>query len=139
VAGRQGGENLYQIKQELRALMDRHAGVYRTGEKLKEALPKIKEIRERSRRAPVVDKGKVYNSNLFHALELENLIDLAEVTVAGAAVREESRGAHARTDFATRDDAKWLKHSLAFRSESGPRLEYKPVTIDTWKPVERKY
>ena len=87
----------------------------------------------------MADHSPVYNSNLFHALELENLADLAEVTVAGALAREESRGAHARRDFDTRDDAKWLRHTLAWRTDQGPRLDYKPVTIDTWKPVERKY
>jgi succinate dehydrogenase/fumarate reductase flavoprotein subunit len=86
-----------------------------------------------------VDKSAVYNSNLFHALELENLLDLARVTVDGAVAREESRGAHSRRDFTTRDDEKWLKHTLAWWSESGVRMDYKPVTIDTWKPVERKY
>ncbi|MBI4915393.1 MAG: succinate dehydrogenase/fumarate reductase flavoprotein subunit, partial [Acidobacteria bacterium] len=81
-----------------------------------------------------------YNSNLFHALELENLLDLAEVTVMGALARQESRGAHARRDFATRDDEKWLKHTLAWREDGKPpRLDSKPVTINTWKPVERKY
>jgi succinate dehydrogenase / fumarate reductase flavoprotein subunit len=81
----------------------------------------------------------VYNSNLFHALEIENLIDLAEVTVVGALARKESRGAHARRDFPSRDDEEWLRHTLAFRTEAGPRLTYKAVTINTWKPVERKY
>jgi len=88
----------------------------------------------------VADKSPVYNSNLFQALELENLIDLAEVTVAGALTREESRGAHARRDFSTRNDDAWLKHTLAHYVPGGaPSLDYKPVTIDTWKPVERKY
>jgi succinate dehydrogenase/fumarate reductase flavoprotein subunit len=72
-------------------------------------------------------------------MELENLLDLAEVSVTGAIEREESRGAHARRDFDTRNDEDWLKHTLAWQTESGPRLEYKPVTINTWKPVERKY
>jgi succinate dehydrogenase / fumarate reductase flavoprotein subunit len=139
IANRVGTENLYQVKQELRATMDKYVGVYRKGMELNEALKKIMEIRERSKMAPVADKSKVYNSNLFHALELENLIDLAEVTVAGALERKESRGAHARRDFPTRDDQDWLKHTLAFHTEAGPRLAYKPVTIDTWKPVERKY
>ena len=93
----------------------------------------------RAQHAPVADKSRVYNSNLVHALELDNLVDLAEVTVAGALAREESRGAHARRDFPTRDDEKWLKHTLAFHADDGPRFEHKPVTIDMWKPVERKY
>ena len=137
--GREGGENLYELRRELRAVMDRDVGVFRTGEGLKTALSTIRSIRERMRRAGVKDKGRVYNLNLFHALELENLVDLAEITVAGALDRQESRGAHARRDFATRDDEKWLKHTLAWAGAAGPRLDSKPVTIDMWKPVERKY
>jgi succinate dehydrogenase / fumarate reductase flavoprotein subunit len=136
---RTGHENLYTLRQELRTAMDKHVGVYRTGEGLATALATVRELRERSRRAPVVDKGKVYNSNLFHVLELDNLLDLAEVAVAGALTRQESRGAHARRDFTTRDDVNWLKHTLAWRTDAGPRLDSKGVTIDTWKPVERKY
>ena len=119
--------------------MDTNVGVFRTGEKLAAALAKVRELRARSAHAPVVDKGTVYNSNLFHALELENLLDLAEVTVMGALARQESRGAHARRDFATRDDVNWLKHTLAWKTDGAPRLDYKDVTINSWKPVERKY
>jgi succinate dehydrogenase / fumarate reductase flavoprotein subunit len=137
---REGKENLYDLRRELRAVMDRHVGVFRTGEGLCEALSSVRAIRERMAKAPVHDRNKVYNSNLFHALELENLVDLAEVTVMGAVAREESRGAHARRDFPTRDDEKWLSHTLAFRESGGAvKLGSKPVTIDTWKPVERKY
>ena len=136
---RQGKENIYALRRELRTLMDTHVGVFRTGDGLCQALAGIRSIRRRTESAPIADAGPIYNSNLFHALELENLIDLAEVTVLGAVTREESRGAHARRDFATRDDERWLKHTLAWRTTEGPRLDYKPVTIDTWKPVERKY
>jgi succinate dehydrogenase / fumarate reductase flavoprotein subunit len=119
--------------------MDRDVGVFRTGEQLARALQAIRSIRERSRRAPVKDRAAVYNSNLFHAFELDNLAALAEVTVMGALAREESRGAHARRDFPVRDDDRWLRHTLAFDTGGEPRLDYKPVTIDMWKPVERKY
>jgi succinate dehydrogenase / fumarate reductase flavoprotein subunit len=136
---RDGKENLYDLRRELRSTMDRYVGVYRKGEELSKAVEVIRQIRERSMCAPVADKSAVYNSNLFHALELENLLDLAEVTVMGAVARQESRGAHARRDFATRDDENWLKHTLAWKTEMTPRLDYKPVTIDMWKPVERKY
>ncbi len=139
VLARQGDENLYALRHELRETMDARVGVFRNGDDLATALTHIREIRERAQRAPVIDKSRVYNSNLVHALELENLVDLAEVTVAGALARQESRGAHARRDFATRDDDTWLKHTLAFHDVAGPRLEHKPVTIDMWKPVERKY
>jgi succinate dehydrogenase / fumarate reductase flavoprotein subunit len=139
VQSREGTENIYALRRELRTLMDTHVGVFRTGDGLTQALAGIRSIRFRTASAPVLDAGQIYNSNLFHALELDNLIELAEVTVVGALTREESRGAHARRDFATRDDERWLKHTLAWRTADGPRLDDKPVTIDTWKPVERKY
>ena len=139
ILARTGKENLYELRRLLRATMDSNVGVFRTGEGLAKALATIKELRVRAKSAPVADKSKVYNSNLIHALEFENLLDLAEVTVDGALARQESRGAHARRDFDKRDDEKWLKHTLAFCTEAGPRLEYKGVTIDRWTPVERKY
>jgi succinate dehydrogenase / fumarate reductase flavoprotein subunit len=140
ITGRQGQEDLYVLRRELRTLMDNYVGVFRKGEDLAKALAEIRAIRARAAHAPIADKSATYNSNLFHALELDNLLDLAEVTVMGALTREESRGAHARRDFAVRDDEKWLKHTLAWHAPgSHPKLDYKPVTIDTWKPVERKY
>lgn len=139
VLAREGSENIYALRRELRTMMDRDVGVYRTRDLLCHGLQTVREIRERSQHAPVNDKGALYNSNLFHALELENLLDLAEVTIVGAIAREESRGAHARTDFNTRDDERWLKHTLAWHTGGAPRLEYKGVTLDMWQPVERKY
>jgi succinate dehydrogenase / fumarate reductase flavoprotein subunit len=136
---RDGGESLYELRKELRATMDAKVGVFRTGEGLQEALEKIREIRRRAEKAPVADKARTYNTNLFHALELQNLVDLAEVAVTGGLARQESRGAHARRDFPKRDDEKWLRHTLCFREGEEVRLDYKPVTITTWKPVERKY
>jgi succinate dehydrogenase / fumarate reductase flavoprotein subunit len=136
---RDGGESLYELRKELRATMDAKVGVFRTGEGLRQALSTIREIRTRAAKAPVADKSRVYNTNLFHALELQNLVDLAEVAVTGGLARQESRGAHARRDFPKRDDEKWLRHTLCFREGEAVRLDYKPVTIDTWKPVERKY
>ena len=139
VLGREGDENLYELRRQLRETMDSKVGVFRNGDDLATALQQVREIRERAQRAPVVDQSRVYNSNLVHALELDNLLDLAEVTVAGALAREESRGAHARRDFPARDDETWLRHTLAFHTPDGPRFDHKPVTIDMWKPVERKY
>lgn len=139
VLAREGSENLYRLRRELRTAMDDHVGVFRTREGLEKGLETVRAIRQRAAAAPIGDKGMVYNSNLIHALELENLLDLAEVTIVGALRREESRGAHARRDFATRNDNVWLRHTLAWYTEDGPRLDDKPVTIDTWTPVERKY
>lgn len=139
VLARRGDESIYELRRELRATMDSCVGVFRNGDDLAKALTQIRDIRGRAQRAPVADQSRIYNSNLIHAVELENLVDLAEVTVAGALAREESRGAHARRDFATRDDENWLKHTLAFHTAAGPRFGHKPVTIDMWKPVERNY
>ena len=139
VLGKNGEENPYQIRRELREAIDQHLGVFRTGAELAEGVQKIKKLQERFRRIKVVDKGRVYNSNLTNVLEIENLLDLAEVMLAAALAREESRGAHARRDFPTRDDDKWLKHTLVRWTADGLRLDYKPVTITMWKPVERKY
>jgi succinate dehydrogenase / fumarate reductase flavoprotein subunit len=136
---REGSESIYGLRRELRTRMDRDVGVFRTGPGLGGALEAVRAIRERSRHAPVADKSRVYNTNLFHALELQYLLDLAEVAVAGALARSESRGAHARRDFPSRDDGGWLRHTLAWRTDAGPRIEYKPVAIDTWTPVERRY
>jgi succinate dehydrogenase / fumarate reductase flavoprotein subunit len=134
-----GTENLYDIRRELRSCMDVNVGVYRTGEELSRGLEQIRSLRKRFANIGIDDKNSVYNTNLYHALELANLLDLAEVMVTGALQRTESRGGHARRDYPERDDANWLKHTLAFCTEQGPKLDYKPVTITTWKPVERKY
>jgi len=136
---KRGSENPFAIKLELRKIMDQYAGVYRTGEGLSKGLSKIKELKNRFANIYVQHKGSAYNSNLINVLEIENLIDLAEALVMSALAREESRGGHARTDFPVRDDEKWLSHTLVKFSEEGPKLDYKPVTITKWKPVERKY
>jgi len=136
---KKGKENLYDIKKELRKAMDQHAGVYRTGDEMKAGLKKIKDLKVRFKDIYVTDKGSAYNTNLINAMEVENLVDLAEILITGAIMREESRGGHARYDFPNRDDEKWLKHTLATYTEQGPKFSYKPVTITKWKPVERKY
>jgi succinate dehydrogenase / fumarate reductase flavoprotein subunit len=134
-----GAENLYELRRELRQTMDDYTGVFRTGEELQKALNKIRDCKRRYQNIRVGDKQRVYNTDLLAALELGNLLDLAEVAVTSALARQESRGAHARRDFAKRDDEKWLKHTLAHFSPEGPQLSYKPARITMWKPVERKY
>jgi len=136
---RSGMENPAHIRRELRTLMDRHAGVYRTGPSMQEGLDKIAELRQRFQCIAIQDKSRIYNSNLMQTLETENMLELAEVLLFAGLARQESRGAHSRTDFPTRDDNKFLGHSMVYYTGGTPRLEYKPVTITTWKPVERKY
>jgi succinate dehydrogenase / fumarate reductase flavoprotein subunit len=136
---RNGTENPAHIRRELRALMDKHAGVYRTGQSMQQGLDKIAELKRRFRCISIQDKSRIYNSNLMQALETENMLELAEVLLFAGLARQESRGAHARTDYPSRDDDKFLRHSMVYSSGGTPRLEYKPVTITNWKPVERKY
>ncbi|MEO0299608.1 MAG: succinate dehydrogenase/fumarate reductase flavoprotein subunit, partial [candidate division WOR-3 bacterium] len=120
--------------------MDTHVGVFRDREGLEKALQKIKELKEKYKYIKLVDKSKVYNTELINALELENMLNVAEVVTVSALKREESRGAHARIDFPKRDDEKFLKHTLAYKDEKdGVRIEYIPVNITYWKPEERKY
>jgi succinate dehydrogenase / fumarate reductase flavoprotein subunit len=134
-----GTENPAHIRRELRTLMDQHAGVYRTGQSLAEGLDKLAELRRRFRNIVVPDKSRIYNSNLIRTLETGNMLELAEALLFAGLRREESRGAHARTDFPARDDEKFLGHSMVYSTGGTPRLESKPVAITNWKPVERKY
>ncbi|MBA7670331.1 Fumarate reductase flavoprotein subunit [subsurface metagenome] len=119
--------------------MDSQVAVFRTGSGLEAALSKIKELKQRLPDVQVKDHGRIYNTDLLSALEADNLLDLAEVIVTGALARTESRGAHSRRDFPKRDDVNWLKHTLAHYTPTGPRLDYIPVAITMWQPVERKY
>ena len=139
VLGRDGGENPYDIRRELREIMDHYVGVFRTTEGLNTALGKVRELKERFGKITIKDKRRVYNTNLQHALEIENLLDLAEVIIVAALARKESRGAHAQLDYPKRDDDNFLKHTLVRWSEQEPQIDYKPVKITKWKPVERKY
>ncbi len=139
VMQQKGPENPYDIRRELRTVMTDCLGVFRTGELMQQGLEKVEELRARFENIHLKDPGRFYNTNLFHVLELENLLELGDVMLKGGLAREESRGAHARRDFTERDDENWLKHTLAWKRPSGVELDYKPVTITHWKPVERKY
>ena len=136
---REGKESIYEIRQQLRRNVDKNLGVYRTGESLKEGCRKMAELKERYLKISVRDRSRAYNIDLMYTLELGFMLDVAEVAFIGALNREESRGGHARLDFAKRDDDKWLKHTMATFSTEGPKLDFSSVEISMWKPVERKY
>lgn len=135
----QGDQSPYEIRHQLREVMDHHMGVFRDGDTLTAGLGKLRDISDRFTRVTVTDKNRIYNMDLVSVLELGNLIELAEVAMLSALAREESRGSHARLDFPDRDDHNWLRHTLARRTPDGPELDYKPVAITHWHPVERHY
>jgi succinate dehydrogenase / fumarate reductase flavoprotein subunit len=136
---RRSGERVAAVREALGQIMSEDVGVFRTRERLEKARLALREIRPRVDSVIVQDKSRVFNTEIVSALELSCLMDLADTIVAGALAREESRGAHARRDFPTRDDANWLKHTLAYASSSGPRLDYLPVTVTKYPPKERTY
>jgi succinate dehydrogenase / fumarate reductase flavoprotein subunit len=134
-----GGERVATLRTELQNTMDMNAAVYRTEGTLKQALSDVQALRERYANVSISDKGQRYNSDLLEAVELGFLLDLAEVLVTGALARKESRGGHAREDYTTRDDVNFMRHTMAYRTDDGIRLDYKPVVVTRYQPMERKY
>jgi succinate dehydrogenase / fumarate reductase flavoprotein subunit len=135
----EGGESAAEIRRELQELMMDKVGVFRIEEEMRGAVGKIHELQERYRRLSLQDKGKRFNSELLEAIELGYLLDLSEATAESALARRESRGAHSREDYPERDDDNWLKHTLAYRTDRGVQLKYKPVSITRFEPKPRTY
>jgi len=129
-----GEERGWQVRQELGATLSTNLGIFRTKESMTEAGSRVREIRQRAAAVTVRDKGRVFNTDLIQALELQCLVDLAETIVAGALAREESRGAHYRSDFPTRNDEAWLRHTIVHRAPDGVSLSYAPVTVTRFQP-----
>ncbi len=127
------------LRAELQKIMEEDVGIYRTAEELTRALGRLAELKVKSRDLRIPDPSHVFNLNVTDALETLHLIDLAEVVVAGALARTESRGAHARRDYPKRDDANWMKHTIASYRPEGPQLSYAPVAYTRWEPKERVY
>ena len=139
LAARNGDQRIAMIRDEMKHIMYEKAWIYRQGDQLETALREIRELKKRFKNVKVEDKGKPFNTGFLNVLQLDFMLDLAEVTVVSALPRQESRGAHSRVDFPKRDDQNWLKHTLAYWTKDGPRLEYMPVTIMKWQPVARTY
>ncbi len=129
-----GSERPWQVREELGKAMSLHLGIFRTQKSVTEARDKVRELKARATRVLLQDRGHIFNTDLIQALELQALLDVAETIVAGALAREESRGAHYRSDFPRRDDANWLRHTLASRTPDGPSLRYQAVTVTRFPP-----
>ena len=139
-ARRNGRYRIANVREELQKAMEAGAGIYRTKSSLQAAVDTIRKLQEQARDLVIEDDSRTYNTERVSALELECMLDVAETMVASALFREESRGAHQRTDFPKRDDTKFLKHSMATRKSDGScKIDYTPVTITKLPPAERKY
>ena len=134
-----GGEKLSQIRREMTTSMESGCGVYREQATMDDTARTIGQLKGRFADVALEDPSKVFNTELVAALELQNMLDVAESLAHSAAHRKESRGAHTRKDFTTRDDQSYLYHTLCHFDPAGPRLSRKDVTLGVWVPEERKY
>ncbi len=135
-----GRERIATLRQAMQESMERSAGIYRDASALQRAEAELQRLQERFRDVALEDHSYTFNTELTTVLELSYMLDLAQVIVASALLRQESRGSHQRTDYPARDDRRFLAHSLAVRAEdSSPRIEHLPVTITRWPPGERVY
>ncbi|MEU5535079.1 succinate dehydrogenase flavoprotein subunit [Streptomyces sp. NPDC020362] len=139
-----GNERVATIRRELQETMDANVMVFRTEQTIKTAVEKIAELRERYKNVSIQDKGKRFNTDLLEAIELGNLLELAEVMAVSALARKESRGGHYREDYPNRDDVNFMRHTMAYREVGADgsetvRLDYKPVVQTRYQPMERKY
>jgi succinate dehydrogenase / fumarate reductase flavoprotein subunit len=136
---RSSGQSAATIRRSMQDIMMRNVGVFRTRELLSEALAKVRELKTLYANVYVGDKGERFNTDLLEAWELGCMLDLAEVTTLCALNRTESRGGHARDDYPKRNDADWLKHTMICQEGDNFRIDYKPVVIGRYKPMERVY
>jgi succinate dehydrogenase / fumarate reductase flavoprotein subunit len=134
-----GKEKVGEIREELQRKMMTECGIFRDAAKLEKLAGDLKELEKRFGSIGIDDRSEKFNYDLLEAIELGHMLDFAELIVAGALKRQESRGAHSRTDFPKRDDDKWLKHTLAWKHGGKIDFDYKPVVITRFQPKERTY
>ena len=134
-----GGERIAVIRDDLTAAMEAGAGIFRAEDTLHACCGTLRDLHERAANISLDDSSPVYNTELISALELDCMLDIADTVAHSALRRTESRGSHQRNDYAVRDDANLLKHSMAYRTDEDPRIELKDVVITRWPPAERVY
>jgi fumarate reductase flavoprotein subunit len=140
ISPQEGTERTADIREAMQSTMEESAGIFRSGDSLAKGVDQLAELQQRVQRVALVDGVRAFNTELVAALELTNMLDIAECILHSALQREESRGAHQRTDFTARDDSRFLDHALVYRESDGtPRIERLPVTITRWPPGERVY
>ncbi|HET6652324.1 MAG TPA: fumarate reductase (quinol) flavoprotein subunit [Nocardioides sp.] len=140
LGNRDGTERVSAIRDEMQSTMEDSAGIYRSGPSMAEGAETLAELQQRMAKVGVADTSRSFNTELVAALELANMLDIAECMLRSGLEREESRGAHQRTDFPKRDDERFLTHQLVLRGPDGsPRVDTMPVTITRWPPGERVY
>jgi fumarate reductase flavoprotein subunit len=136
----EGGERISTIRTEMQQVMEDSAGIYRSRDSLAKGADQLHDLQERFGKATIDDHSRTFNTELAAKLELQAMLDVAETIIQSALLREESRGAHQRTDFPARNDDRFLAHSLVHREPDGScRVEYLPVTVTRWPPGERIY
>ncbi|MBI4264701.1 MAG: fumarate reductase (quinol) flavoprotein subunit, partial [Acidobacteria bacterium] len=137
---KKGHERIADLREAMQKTMEESAGIYRSGASLAKGLAELQCVQERAADVGIEDHSRTFNTERTSALELAFMLDVAEAMITSALRREESRGAHQRTDFPKRDDVRFLAHSLVYRNADGSsRVEYLPVTITRWPPAERVY
>jgi fumarate reductase flavoprotein subunit len=135
-----GTESIAAIRDDMQATMEEAAGIFRTGPTMAKGADTLAELQERVGNVGLADTSRAFNTELMAALELANMLDISECILQAGMQREESRGAHQRTDFPARDDGEFLTHLLVHRNPDGTsRVERLPVTITRWPPGERVY
>jgi succinate dehydrogenase / fumarate reductase flavoprotein subunit len=136
---RKGTEFCFQLREEMKSLMTYQAGIFRKESQLTMARERIIALKKGLLNVGVKQRDLAFNYEFIQYWELEGMLHLADVIVEGALARKESRGSHFRTDYPHRDDAHWLRHTLAYKTPEGPRFDYKEVTITSYLPKERAY
>jgi len=134
-----GNEKVADLRSELQENMKAKCGIFRTENDLKDMLNIVHKLQEQYKNIELQDKGRDFNTELMEAIEFGHMLDFAEVIIAGALNRTESRGSHFRRDFPKRDDDNWLKHTLAYKTPEGIKFDYKPVVITRFQPKARTY